>query len=49
MDMFKSFNQVGVTVLLSTHDEQWVERYQPRKLTLVHGRLADVTNEPAKP
>lgn len=40
MDMFKSFNQVGVTVIVSTHDEHLVERYQPRQLALTQGRLA---------
>ena len=40
MDMFKSFNQVGVTVIVSTHDEHLVERYQPRPLALTQGRLA---------
>jgi cell division transport system ATP-binding protein len=40
MDMFKSFNQVGVTVIVSTHDEHLVEPYQPRQLALTQGRLA---------
>jgi len=47
MDMFRSFNQVGVTVLLSTHDAQWAERHQARKLTLVRGKLAASAAEPA--
>lgn len=40
MDLFKSFNQVGVTVLISTHDEALATRYQARVLHLEQGRLA---------
>ena len=40
MDLFKSFNQVGVTVLISTHDEALAGRYKPRLLHLDQGRLA---------
>ncbi|MBA2689417.1 MAG: ATP-binding cassette domain-containing protein, partial [Burkholderiales bacterium] len=40
MDLFKSFNQVGTTVLFSTHDEALANRYQPRLLHLEHGALA---------
>jgi cell division transport system ATP-binding protein len=39
MEMFRSFNQVGVTVMIATHDEALIERLNPRVLTLVHGRL----------
>jgi cell division transport system ATP-binding protein len=39
MEMFRSFNQVGVTVLIATHDEALIERFSPRVLTLAHGRL----------
>ncbi len=39
LDIFRDFNRVGVTVVLSTHDTQWVERYQPRLLQLDHGQL----------
>jgi cell division transport system ATP-binding protein len=38
--MFKSFNQVGVTVVIATHDEALIERLSPRILHLDHGRLA---------
>jgi cell division transport system ATP-binding protein len=38
--MFKSFNQVGVTVVIATHDEAMIERLGPRVLHLDHGRLA---------
>jgi cell division transport system ATP-binding protein len=40
MEMFRSFNQVGVTVLIATHDETLVQRLNPRVLALAHGRLA---------
>lgn len=40
MAMFKSFNQVGVTVLIATHDQSLIERWQPRVVTLAQGRLA---------
>ena len=40
LEIFRAFHQVGVTVLLSTHDPHWIERYQPRVLHLDHGRLA---------
>jgi cell division transport system ATP-binding protein len=39
MEMFRSFNQVGVTVLIATHDEALVHRLNPRVLTLKQGRL----------
>ena len=39
LDLFKSFNQVGVTVLLSTHDEAGVERLACRRLALANGLM----------
>jgi len=39
MGMFESFNQVGVTVVIATHDEEMIERLGPRILHLDHGRL----------
>lgn len=39
MEMFRSFNQVGVTVLIATHDEALVQRLNPRVLALKQGRL----------
>jgi cell division transport system ATP-binding protein len=39
MDMFSAFNQVGVTVLLATHDLQMVEKWGARTLTLDHGKV----------
>lgn len=37
--MFEAFNQVGVTVVIATHDESMIERLGPRILHLDHGRL----------
>ncbi|MFH1495933.1 MAG: cell division ATP-binding protein FtsE [Pseudomonadota bacterium] len=39
-EMFKSFNQVGVTVIIVTHDERLIERFGERTLHLQHGALA---------
>jgi cell division transport system ATP-binding protein len=39
MEMFRAFNQVGVTVLIATHDRQMIEKWRKRVLTLDHGRL----------
>ena len=40
LDLFKSFNQVGVTVLLSTHDELNLTRLNCRRVHLNLGRVA---------
>ena len=39
MDLFKSFNQVGVTVIVTTHDQSMAARYNPRHLHLENGKL----------
>ncbi len=39
LEIFESFHQVGVTVVVATHDPQWIERYRPHVLCLDHGRL----------
>ncbi|MEX0958063.1 MAG: cell division ATP-binding protein FtsE [Burkholderiales bacterium] len=38
--MFKAFNQVGVTVLIATHDVSMIARLGAREVHLDHGRLA---------
>lgn len=38
--VFHSFNQVGVTVLLATHNDALFAPFMTRRLTLSHGRLA---------
>ncbi|MEO7743770.1 MAG: ATP-binding cassette domain-containing protein [Usitatibacter sp.] len=40
IDLFESFHQVGVTVLLSTHDETSLGRLGCRRITLAAGCLA---------
>ena len=39
IDLFKSFNQVGVTVLLATHDETGLARLPCRRIGLDRGKL----------
>jgi len=40
LDIFVDFNQVGVTVLIATHDMALVERYGKRVLRLAEGKLS---------
>ena len=40
LEIFASFNQVGVTVLVATHDEALIARFARRVLRLAAGRLA---------
>jgi len=40
IDIFVSFHQVGVTLLIATHDQSLIERYGKRVLRLVEGKLA---------
>ncbi len=39
MAIFRAFNQVGVTVLVATHDAALVERFGTREVRLDHGRV----------
>jgi cell division transport system ATP-binding protein len=39
MNLFEQFNQVGVTVLIATHDLSLIARMPYRLLTLREGRL----------
>ena len=39
MDMFRSFHQVGVTVLIATHDPELLGNAEQRVFTLNHGEL----------
>jgi cell division transport system ATP-binding protein len=41
MAVFKAFNQVGVTVVLATHDAALVERFATRVIHLSHGRVVE--------
>ncbi|MBI2295872.1 MAG: cell division ATP-binding protein FtsE [Betaproteobacteria bacterium] len=38
-ELFRSFNQVGVTVVIATHDEALAERLKPRVLSLKEGAI----------
>jgi cell division transport system ATP-binding protein len=40
MELFEQFNQVGVTLLIASHDHDLVMRMRKRILTLSQGRLA---------
>lgn len=40
MAMFHAFNQVGVTVLIASHDKQLIDKWSKRAVTLDHGKLA---------
>ncbi len=39
-ELFRSFNQVGVTVVIATHDDTFAARLKPRLVALREGRLA---------
>jgi cell division transport system ATP-binding protein len=39
LEIFRAFHQVGVTVVIATHDAQWMARFSPRVLQLERGRL----------
>lgn len=38
-ELLRSFHQVGVTVIIATHDEQLVTRLQPRRIMLEQGKI----------
>lgn len=40
LDIFGAFHQVGVTVIIATHDPQWSGKQHARELRLDHGTLA---------
>jgi len=40
LDIFVAFNQVGVTVLIASHDQRLVARYGKRVVHLEQGRVA---------
>ena len=39
--LLRSFNQVGVTVVVATHDEQFAEGLRPRHVRLADGMIAE--------
>lgn len=40
LGIFNDFHRVGVTVVVATHDQAWIDRCHPNVLRLDHGRLA---------
>ncbi|HSD60087.1 MAG TPA: cell division ATP-binding protein FtsE [Burkholderiales bacterium] len=40
MEIFRAFHQVGVTVLIATHDQAMIQRLKPRVIRLDHGAVA---------
>jgi cell division transport system ATP-binding protein len=38
-EIFRAFHQVGVTLVVATHDLQWMARFAPRVLHLERGQL----------
>jgi cell division transport system ATP-binding protein len=52
MNIFKRFNEVGVTVLIASHDIHLIERFGVRRVILAQGRVVDAWDahpEPAWP
>jgi cell division transport system ATP-binding protein len=45
MNIFRRFNEVGVTVLIATHDVHLIERYGVRRVMLAQGRALEGDNE----
>jgi cell division transport system ATP-binding protein len=41
LEIFAAFNQVGVTVLVATHDEALIGRFAKRVLRLTRGSLVE--------
>ena len=41
LEIFADFHRVGVTVVVATHDQSWIERYHPNVLRLAHGRVVE--------
>ena len=46
MNIFKRFNEVGVTVLIASHDIHLIERYGVRRVIIEAGRAASTGAEP---
>jgi cell division transport system ATP-binding protein len=49
MAIFRAFHQVGVTIVVATHDATLVERFATRVIHLSHGRVIDAGREPVAP
>jgi cell division transport system ATP-binding protein len=46
MQLFKRFNDVGVTVVIATHDVHLIDRFPARRIVLDDGRVAAETRSP---
>jgi cell division transport system ATP-binding protein len=46
MNIFKRFNEVGVTVLIASHDVHLIDRYGVRRVILEGGRVAGGSTPP---
>jgi len=47
MRLFKRFNEVGVTVVIATHDVHLIDQFGARRIVLGDGRLAEQTSAAA--
>ena len=47
LTIFRSFHQVGVTLVVATHDPQWMARFSPRVLRLERGQLVGDSGDAA--
>lgn len=46
MQLFKRFNEVGVTVVIATHDVHLIEPFGARRIVLSEGRVAETSPAP---
>jgi len=46
MRIFRRFNEVGVTLLIASHDISLIDRLGCRRIELHDGRLAQTTEDP---
>jgi cell division transport system ATP-binding protein len=46
MQLFKRFNDVGVTVVIATHDVHLIDRFAARRIFLADGRVVPPAGEP---
>ncbi|HLS80915.1 MAG TPA: cell division ATP-binding protein FtsE [Steroidobacter sp.] len=49
MNIFRRFNEVGVTVLVASHDLYLLERFPVRRVRLEAGRIAESETAPIEP
>lgn len=49
MNIFRRFQEVGVTVLIASHNVQLIEHFKARRIHLEGGRLVDELAEPKPP